>query len=100
MKNGRRAQSMPSRRYQKQITPQVGTSKNTNNEDDEANTSEQEDQENEIQDSPFRPSNMKELSTPMQPLNIQNIDLNDSVVKKEDRTGKDYHTMISNFSKK
>ena len=52
MKNSRRAQSVPSKRHQEQNTPQVGTSKNTNNKDDEANASEPEDQENEIQDSP------------------------------------------------
>ena len=84
MKKSRRAQSMPSRRYQEQNTPQAGTSKNTNNKDDEGNASELKDQENEIQDSPFRPSNMNELRTPMQHLIIQNIDLNDSVVIHED----------------
>ena len=77
MKNSRRAQSVPSRRYQKQNTPQVGTSNNINYGDDEENASDPEDQENEIQDNPFRPSSMNELRTPMQPLNIQNIDLND-----------------------
>ena len=77
MKNSRRAQSVPSRRYQKQNTPQVGTSKNINYGDDEENASDPEDQENEIQDNPFRPSSMNELRTPMQPLNIQNIDLNE-----------------------
>ena len=80
IKNSRRAQSVPSRRYQEQNTPQVGTSKNIKNEDDEANASEPEDQENEIHDNPFRPSIMNELKTPMQPLNIQNIDLNDSAL--------------------
>ena len=40
VKNSRRAQSVPSRRYQEQNTPQVGTSKNTNNRDNEANSSE------------------------------------------------------------
>ena len=91
MKNSRRTQS-PSRRSQEQNTPKVGTSKNTSNRDDEANASESGNQENEIQDNPFRPSNVKELRTPMQPLNIQNIDLNDSVVINEDRIGEDYHT--------
>ena len=84
MKNSRRAQFMPSRRYQEQNTPQTGASKNTKSKDDEGNASELEDQENEIQDSPFRPSNMNELRTPMQHLIIQNIDLNDSVVIHED----------------
>ena len=45
MKNNR-IQSVPSRRYQEQNTPQVGTSRNTNNRDDETNASETEVQEN------------------------------------------------------
>ena len=65
--------------------------KNTSKRDDEANASEPENQENEIQDNFFRPSNKNELRTPMQLLNLQNIDLNYSVVIKEDRTEEDYH---------
>ena len=34
---------------------------------------------------------MKELRTLMRPLNMKNIDLNDSVVRNEYRTGEDYH---------
>ena len=34
---------------------------------------------------------MNELKTPMQPLNIQNIDLNDSVHINENRAEEDYH---------
>ena len=94
MKKSRTAQSVPSRRYQEQNTAQVGTSKNIINRDDEENASEPGDQENEIQDNPFRPSNMYELRTPMQPSNKQNIELNDSVVINEDRTGEDYHMVI------
>ena len=67
LKNNKNAicakQTMP-----KPKTPQAGTSKNTSNKDDEANASELEDQENGIQDSPFRSSNINELRTPMQPL--------------------------------
>ena len=37
---------------------------------------------------------MNELRTPIQPLSIQNIDLNDSVVINEDRTQEDYHSTI------
>ena len=73
MKNSRRAQSVPSRRYQEQNTSQVGTSKNINNRDDEENASEPVHQENEIQDNPFRPSYMNEFRTPMQPSNIQTL---------------------------
>ena len=90
MKNTR-TQSVPSRRYQEENTPPVGTSKNTNNKDDEANAFEPENQENEIQDNSIRPSNMNELRTQMQPLNIQNINFNDSVVINEDRTEEQYH---------
>ena len=86
MKNSSRAQSVPSMRYQEQNTPQDGTSKNINNRDDEENASEPEDQENGKQHIPFRPSNMNELKTPMQPSNMQNIDLNDSVILNENRT--------------
>ena len=93
MKNNRRTQSVPNRRYREQNTPRAGTSKYISNEDGEENASEPENQECEIQDNPFRPSNLNELRTPMQPLSIRNIDLNDSVVINEDRTGEDYHTM-------
>ena len=92
VKNNRRTQSVPNRRYREQNTPKAGTSKYISNEDGEENASEPENQECEIQGNPFRPSNLNELRTPMQPLSIQNIDLNDSVVINEDRTGEDYHT--------
>ena len=36
---------------------------------------------------------MNELKTPMQPLNIQNIDLNYSVIINENRAEEDYHTI-------
>ena len=91
-KNNRRTQSVPNRRYREQNTPRAGTSNYTNNEDGEENASEPENQECEIQGNPFRPSNLNELETPIQPLSIQNIDLNDSVVINEDRTEEDYHT--------
>ena len=94
MKNSTRTQSVPSRRYQERNTPRAGTSKHIDNEGGGENASEPENQENEIQDNPFRPSNMNELRTPIQPLSIQNIDLNDSVVINEDRTGEDYHTYL------
>ena len=81
MKNSKRTQSVPNRRYREQNTPRAGTSKYIENEDDEENASEPENQECETQDNPFRPSNLNELRTPIQPLNMQNIDLNDSVVK-------------------
>ena len=86
MKNNRRTQSVPNRRYREQNTPKAGISKYISNEDGGENASEPENQECEIQDNPFRPSNLNELRTPIQPLSIQNIDLNDSVVINEDRT--------------
>ena len=98
IKNRRRTQSVPSRRYQEQNTPRAGTSKYTNNESTEENASEPENQECEIQDNPFRPSNLNELRTPVQPLSIQSIDLNDSVVINEDRTGEDYHRYDHRFT--
>ena len=96
MKNNR-TQSVPNRRNREQNTPKAGTSKYISIEDGEENASEPENQECEIQGNPFRPSNLNELRTPMQPLSIQNIDLNDSVVINEDRTGEDYHIDIPNF---
>ena len=98
MKNNRRRQSVPNRRYREQNTPRAGTSKYISNEDGEENASGPENQECEIQDNPFRPSNLNELRTPMQPLSIQNIDLNDSVVMNEDRTREDYH-MVTGATK-
>ena len=94
IKNNRRTQSVTNRRYREQNTPRAGTSKYASNEDGEENASEPENQECEIQDNPFRPSNLNELRTPMQPLSMQNIDLNDSVVTNEDRTGDDFHIII------
>ena len=87
MRNNRRTQSVPNR----QNTSRAGNLKYTSNEDGEENASEPENQEREIQDNPFRPSNLNELRTPIQPLSIQNIDLIDSVVINEDRTQEDYH---------
>ena len=98
MKNNKRTQSVPNRRYRERNTPRAGTSKYTSNEDSEENASEPENQECEIQDNPFRPSNFNELRTPVQPLSIQNINLNDSVVINEDRTQEDYH-MVTGATK-
>ena len=94
MKNNKRTQSVPNRRSREQNTPRAGNSKYTSNEDGEGNASEPENRECEIQDNPFRPSNLNELRKPIQPLSIQNVDLNDSVVINEDRTGEDYHRRI------
>ena len=98
MKNNRRTQSVPNRRYREQNTPRAGTSKYTSNEDGGENAPEPENQECEVQDNPFRPSNLNELRTPIQPLSIQNIYLNGSVVINEDRTEEDYH-MVTGATK-
>ena len=98
MKNSRRTQSVPSRRHQERNTPRAETSNYIDNEGGKENASEPKNQENEIRDSHFRPSNMNELRTPMQPLSMRNIDLNDSVVINEDRTGEDYHTWFFEWS--
>ena len=96
MKNSR-TQSVPSRRYQERNTPRAGTSEYIDNEGSEVNASEPEKQENDIQDNPFRPSKMNELTTPVQHRSMQNLDLNDSVVINEDCTGEDYHTWTINY---
>ena len=49
-------------------------------------------QENRIQDNPFRPSETNELRTPIQPVSIPNLDLDDTVIINENRTEEDYHT--------
>ena len=98
MKNNRRTQSVPNRRYREQNTPRAETSKYPSNEDGEENASEPENQKCEIHDNLFRPSSLNELRTPIEPLSIQNIDLNNSVVINEDRTGEDYH-MVTGATK-
>ena len=91
MKNNRRTQSVPGRRYREQNNHKARTSKNVDNEGDEEHASEIENQKCEIQDNLSRPSNLNELRMPIQPLSMQNIDLNDSEVINEDRIGEDYH---------
>ena len=61
MKNNRRTQSVPNRRYREQNTLRAGTSKYASNEDGEENATEPENQECEIQDNPFRPPNLNEF---------------------------------------
>ena len=61
MKHNRRTQSVPNRRYREQNNPRAGTSKYASNEDGEENASDLETQECEVQDDPFRPSNLNEL---------------------------------------
>ena len=44
------------------------------------------DQENRIPDRPCRPSEFTELRSPVQPVNIQKVYLDDTVIINEDRT--------------
>ena len=45
----------------------------------------------EIQDTPFRSSEMMELRQPVEPLNLQNIDLEDTLIINQGPQGADYH---------
>ena len=80
MKNSRRAQSIPSKRYNAQTTSGIETSKHISNDEGEIYASDTENQENRMQDTSFRPSETnEELRTPIQPISIQNLDLDDNV---------------------
>ena len=61
------------------------------NNDDEINASDTENQESRIQDKPIRPSETNEFRTPIQPISIQNLDLDDTIIVDKDHTGDDYH---------
>ena len=76
-KKNRRTQSIPSRKDNGQTTSRIETTKQVKNDDGEINESDTENQENTIQDNPFRPSETNELRTHIQPISIQNIDLDD-----------------------
>ena len=65
--------------------------RNAHDNDCEINASDIENQENEVLHNLFRPSEINELRTPIQPIGFQNIDLDDIVIVNEDRTGEDYH---------
>ena len=67
VKNNRRTHSVPGRRYREQNTHKAGNSKYVDNEGDEENASETKNKECEIEDNRFRPSNLNELRTPIQP---------------------------------
>ena len=87
-KNSRRTQSIPSRKVNGPTTSIIETPKHINNDDGEMNVSDTENQENRIQKVPFRPSETNELRTPIQPIFIQNRDLDDTVIIKENRERK------------
>ena len=73
VKNSRRIQSIPRRKDTEQTTLRIETLKHMNNGDGEINASDTENQENRIQDIPFRPSEGNEPRTPIQPISVQNL---------------------------
>ena len=82
----------------KRTTSRVETAKCTNDEDGEINASDTDNQENEIKNIPFKPSETKDSRTPVQPISIKNLDLDDTVIVNEDRMGEDYH-MVTGATK-
>ena len=72
LKNTRRTQSIPSRKDNGQTTSRIETPKHKNSNDGEINSSDTENQENRMQDNPFRPSVTNKLGTPIQSISIQN----------------------------
>ena len=54
-------------------------------------------QENSVQDVPFRPSELSEPRSPDQPVNNREFNLDDSVVV---YTGEEYHQMANHFCDK
>ena len=80
-----RTKSIPRRKDNEQTTSRIATPKHINNDDGEINASDTENQENRIQDNPFGPSEINELRTPIQPISIQNLDLDDTVTINENR---------------
>ena len=69
------------------------TPKCANDKDGEINASDTDDHENEIQDNPFRPTGTNQLRTQVQPISIQYLDLDNTVIVNEDRTGEGFHTI-------
>ena len=91
MKNSRSLQSASSRKYYGITTSKLETPNSVNKEDGEIKASDTDDEENEIQNYSFRPSGINELRTPIPPVYIQKLDLDDTVIVNIDRTGEDYH---------
>ena len=63
-----------------QTTSRIRMPKCTNDEDGELAASDTDNQENEMHDNSFRPSDTNEHRTPIQPICIQNFDLDDSPI--------------------
>ena len=92
VKTNKRTQSVPSRKNDEPATSRAETPRYSNNNDGEINASDTENEENRIQDNPFRPSDINELRTPFQPINTKNADLDETI--NEDRITEDYHSML------
>ena len=78
VKDSRKTQSFPSRKDNGQTTSRIETPYYINSEDGDINASDTKNQENRLQDNPFRPSETNELRTQIQPISIQNVDLDDT----------------------
>ena len=64
MKHSKNAQSVPDRKIRE-------TLKHINDEDGEVNATNMDNQESSVQDNPFRPSELNELRSPVQPVCIR-----------------------------
>ena len=80
VENNRRIRSVPSRGNVGQNTSRIETPKHRDDGDDELNASDIKNQENRTQDNLFRPSETNELRTPTQPISIQNLVLDDTII--------------------
>ena len=67
----------------------------TKNEDGEIDASYTDNEENRMRENPFRPSEMNELISPAQPVCIQDLDLNGTVLVYKDRTEEDNYPSIA-----
>ena len=91
VKNTELTQSDLNRTNNGQTMSRIEPTKHINNDHDEINASDTENQENRLQDNPFRPSETNELSTPIQPVSNQSLDLDDTVIINENSAAEDYH---------
>ena len=63
------------------------TPKHINDEDGEVNATNMDNQESSVQDNPFRTSELNELRSPVQPVCIQNFDLNKDSTGEKNKMG-------------
>ena len=83
---------IPNSKNNGQTTSRIEIPRDINNDDGELNASDTDNQGNRLQDNPFRPSETNELRTPVPPISIQILDLDDTVILNEDRAEEDYHS--------